>query len=230
MKYIFVTGAPGSRWGRLEFLLREQSNIVDDSGWMPFLQDNPDNLTTHVHKFFGPYQQHGDRFDVLHILGRTAIFDELERAFDSNSTGKVRFVRCHWFAYQLDWIAENLPEVDILMMFRESNMCYNWWHESGGWDIQYPSYKWYGDSEKLRRQIMLENECMIQFMRKHRLPMNYSMYDANKWIETNWPEWIPYLPENTDWYQNFTQRDLQESNDKTLWPVLYRGTQNASFD
>ena len=234
-KYVFITGAPGSRWGRLEYMLRDQTSIVDDSAWMPFLQDQPKNLTAHVHKFFGPYQQHGERFDVLHILGRNGIYDELDRAFDSNNTSRIRFVRCHWFAYQLDWIKENLPEVDILMMFRESNMCYEWWHRSGGWDIQYPSYKWYGDSEMMRRQIIIENECMIKFMREQRLKMNYCMSQANLWIQTNWPEWIPYLEPDKDWYGEWSAKNQQSmlgdesGNDLTLWPVLYRGSHSCKF-
>ena len=214
-KYVFITGAPGSRWGRIEFFLAQHSKLVDNSAWLPYLVDKPSNLTTHQHKFFGPYNEHGERFDVLHLLGRDGIFQELDRAFDPTHTGSVRFVRCHHFAYQLDWIAENLPEVDIIMMLRESNLCYKWWHEAGGWDISYPNYTWYAHSEKMRRQIIIENNCMLKFMRDKRLEMDYSSRDIDKWLAKHWDA------ETFD--KELTDAFITEQ-DKTCWPVMYRGT------
>lgn len=219
-KYVFITGAPGSRWGRIEYFLAQHSKFVDNSAWLPYLQDNPNNLTTHQHKFYGPYNEHGERFDVLHLLGRDGIYDELDRAFDPNDPRPIRFVRCHHFAYQLDWIAENLPEVDIIMMLRESNLCYRWWHEAGGWDIEYPNYTWYGTSEKMRRQIVLENNCMLKFMRDRNLEMDYSSWEIHKWLKKHWHK-ETFSRELTDAHRN--------PPDKTCWPVVYRGSDENKF-
>lgn len=215
-KIVFITGVPGSRWGRLEYILRnETSNIIDNSCWMPHLQDTPSNGTEHYHRFFGPYHQYGERFDQLALMGRDAILQEIDRAFDGDG---IRFVRCHWFAYQLDWIKENLPEVDILMMMREPQMSLNWWLESGGWGIQYPQYHWYGNTSNMRRQIFIENECMEKFIKENNLQMNYNVWDMPDWIDENWPEWKDYLPKNKTYHHK-----LRKEEDKTLWPVLYRG-------
>ena len=217
-KYVFVTGVPGSRWGKVEQAIRRVTNVVDQSSWLPYLQDDPQNLTEHVHKFYGPFMQHGDRFDNLHIMGPDAVIEEIDRAYDNSDPRPIRFVRCHWFAYQLDWIAENLPEVDIMMMFREGTISLKWWLESGGWNIQYPCYKWYGDTEKLRRQIHIENECMLKFMREQKLNQSYDVTTdgLKKFIHEYWPDIEEHIV-NDEWPEFNIQ-------DKTVWPVLYKGT------
>ena len=42
-KYVFVTGVPGSRWGKVEQAIRRVTNVVDQSSWLPYLQDDPQN-------------------------------------------------------------------------------------------------------------------------------------------------------------------------------------------
>lgn len=224
MKYVFITGVPGSRWGRLEWILRDNTEIVDNSHWMPYLQDTPKNSTEHFHRFFGPYHQYGEKFDCLHLLGPEGVIKECERAFDPSAEGKIRFIRSHWFSYQLDWIAENLPEVDILMMMREPQMSLNWWLESGGWNIEYPCYKWYGNTEHMRRQIFIENECMEKFIRKHQLKMTHNVKNTPMWVDEHWNNWNDYLPPNKTYHLPFLKDE-----DSSLYPVLYRGKESCEF-
>ena len=223
-KIVFITGVPGSRWGRLEYILRENTKgVIDNSCWTPHIQDTPKNGTTHFHRFFGPYHQYGEKFDNLCLMGRDAILQEIDRAFDEDENG-IRFVRSHWFAYQLDWITENLPEVDILLMMREPQMSLNWWLKSGGWDIQYPHYHWYCNTTNLRRQIFIENEYMEKFIKDKKLDMRYSIWDTPEWINDNWPEWNKYLPKGMSYHHS-----TRTMEDKTLWPILYRGNESTNI-
>ena len=104
---------------------------------------------------------------------------------------KLRIVQCHWFSYQLNWIAENLPEVDIILNLRNPEMCYNGWHKSGGWDIEHPSYKWYNNSQQMWRQGRIEHRYMQEFVKKHDLFVKNGW--GPDWFDWFWPEIVPYI-------------------------------------
>ena len=212
-KYIFLTGVPGSRWGRLERMLYDAApGLVDVSCSQKYLQDMPGHGTQHVYTFWGPYHQHGDGFDQLSLLGPDRIMAEIEQAYNPDASGSLRIVRCHWFSYQLDWIAQHMPWIDIMMVMREPEMSYRWWHESGGWDISYPNYKWYGSDEVLRRQITVETKLMQKFISERGLTIDYNLSQPKEWLQSHMPE------------VELLNRDIKINPlDDTLWPVLYRG-------
>ncbi len=223
-KYVFITGAPGSAWGRIEAQIRKSTDVVDSTNFQPYLQDNIDNSTNHIHKFYGPYQQHGERFDVMHLMGPDAVMEEIDKSFDPSDIRPIRFVRCHWFAYQLDWIKEHLPQVDIISVFRESQMSYDWWHQSGGWSITYPNYKWYATSENMMRQIKVENDCILKFMFENKLKMTDNTWDLDKWFQNQWPELESYVKPNMDW-----PSIKNPAQDYTVWPVRYEGKESPTI-
>ena len=217
-KYIFLTGAPGSRWGRLERMLYSAApGLIDTSSNLKYLQDHPDHGTQHVYTFWGPYHQHGDGFDRLDLLGPDRIMSEIEQAYNPKAPGRLRFIRCHWFAYQLDWIADNLPEVDSLMVMREPEMCYRWWHESGGWDINYPNYEWYSNDRNLKREIMTQTKLMQKFITERKLMMSYNLSQPEEWLQANMPE-----------VELLNRGIVTQPLDDTLWPILYRGSHETN--
>lgn len=223
-KYVFVTGVPGSAWGRPEHMITRTTGIVDKSNFHPYLVDNAENGTNHIHKFYGPYQQHGERFDALHLMGPDAVIHEIDRSFDPSDIRPLRFIRCHWFSYQLDWIKENLPQVDIMLVFREAQAAYNWWHKSGGWNITYPNYRWYATSENMWRQINIENEYMLKFMYENKLKMTHSTVELDEWIKLYWPELVQYLAPDIDW-----ESMRKPEQDYSVCPVLYTGKESPTI-
>jgi len=40
---------------------------------------------------------------------------------------------------------------------------YAWWHEAGGFKIQYPCYDWYKNSNKMLREIQIQNERILEY-------------------------------------------------------------------
>ena len=140
IKYVFVTGPPGSKWAGLTKWISQSTTIVDSSDDTPWRIDNPENESNHAHAFFGPFHECGERFDQLHLLTQEEIFTEIDRAhLNTDADNCIRFCRSHWFAYQLDWIAENLPEVDIMMVLRPPQICFDWWVVQGGQSLRYCS-------------------------------------------------------------------------------------------
>jgi hypothetical protein len=194
MKYVFISGVPGSCWGWPSTYMKFASELADTTNNRPWrINNNRPCLASHeTNLFAGPYHEIGEQFDALSLYpNKEAIYAEIDRAFKPTDKHLVRFIQCHWFATQLDWIAENLPEVDILMSLRNPEMCYNAWHASGGWDIEYPSYKWYANSQNMWRQGQIEHRLMQQFVDKHNVPVIAGW--GPDWFDWHWPEAVPFI-------------------------------------
>lgn len=221
-QYILTLGIPGSRWGRLESILCNTHNhLIDSSAWKEYNMDMPLNNTGHMHAFWGPYNRLGEQFDQLALLGEQQFRHQLDKEFDADNPAPYRFIRCHWFSYQLEWLEKNCPDMWILFLFREPEMSLRWWHESGGWDISYPNYKWYGTSDVLERQAHVENKYMHKFIKDRGLKFDFSLKDANKWYAKHMPE-LGDLS-GIDWDAAAQADGL----DRTLWPILYKGNKDA---
>ena len=218
IKYVFLTGAPGSKWAGISKWLSQSTTIVDSSDDTPWRIDNPENHSNHAHAFFGPFHECGENFDNLHLLTREEIFTEIDKAhLDADADNCIRFCRCHWFSYQLDWITENLPEVDILLVLRPPQICFDWWFEAGGWHIQYPTYKWYGTEEMMWRQINVETRCIAQFTKKHNIQWQKGI-NTDNWLTRNWPEMINYIKDPP-----------YEIHEPTVSAALYKGKESVSL-
>ncbi len=218
IKYVFLTGAPGSKWAGISKWLSQSTTIVDSSDNTPWRIDNPENHSNHAHAFFGPFHECGENFDNLHLLTKEEIFTEIDRAhLDANADNCIRFCRCHWFSYQLDWITENLPEIDILLVLRPPQICFDWWFEAGGWHIQYPTYKWYGTEEMMWRQINVETRCIAQFTKKHNIQWQKGI-NTDNWLTRNWPEMINYIKDPP-----------YEIHEPTVSAALYKGKESVSL-
>jgi len=216
IKYVFVTGPPGSKWAGMSKWLSQSTTIVDSSDASPWRIDNPKNHSNHAHAFFGPYHECGERFDNLHLLTKEEIFAEIDRAhLNADADNCIRFCRSHWFAYQLDWIKENLPEIDILLVTRSPQICFDWWFEAGGWHIQYPTYKWYGTEENMWRQINVELRCIAEFSKKNNITWQKGINTEN-WLTRNWPEMINYIKDPP-----------YEIDELTVSAALYKGKESV---
>jgi hypothetical protein len=194
MKYVFISGVPGSCWGWPQTYAKLASPLVDNTNNQPWRINNnrPCAATHETSVFAGPYNEIGEGFDQLSLYdSKEQIFAEIDKAFEPTDKHFVRFVQCHWFAYQLDWIAENLPEVDILMSLRNQEMSYQAWHDSGGWDIQYPSYKWYNNSQNMWRQGVIEHKLMKKFVRENNVKVIAGWHED--WFDWHWPEFAPHI-------------------------------------
>ena len=194
MKYVFITGVAGSCWGWPVTYLQVASNIIDCSNKKPWRANTniPCAATHRDNVYAGPYNEIGEMFDQLSLYYKKQhIFDEIDRAYEPTTEHKLRIVNCHWFSYQLDWIAENLPEVDIILNLRNVEMAHNGWLKSGGWNIEYPSYKWYNNTQNLWRQSQIEHKLMQKFVKKHDIKVN-SGWNAD-WFDINWPEVAPFI-------------------------------------
>jgi hypothetical protein len=159
MKYIFVTGAPGSKW----------SSVVKNIYYSPSIDrsDYRDKWTY--------YHDASGKLDLMHL---GAYFDpgmesnlpenindhsreELEAIFNSpfdpGSTG-TRIIKSHIFSNHIDYLRRTFPEIPIVLVHRGNDACLGWWVKCGHFDITYPLYhEYYRDLKTMAGIIQQQN-------------------------------------------------------------------------
>lgn len=153
MKYIFVAGAPGSKW----------SSVVKNIYYSPSLDqsDYSDERTYHhdaggkmelMH--LGAYFDPGMEFDLPPNL-MTLSKDALEDIFNSAFTGEgVRIIKSHIFANNVNFLRACWPDCPIVLVHRSDDACLGWWVKCGHFDITYPLYHNYYKNLKTMANII----------------------------------------------------------------------------
>ena len=159
MKYIFVAGAPGSKW----------SSVTKNIYYSPDV-DRSDNNTDrsytspvggvamHLGSYFDPGMEFGTWFDRLDQHTKA----ECEAEFDRPFTGTgVRIVKSHMFMYHVGFLKEHWPDCPVILVHRGDDACLGWWVKCGGFNITYPDYnKYYKNLEFMAQQITQQNSAM----------------------------------------------------------------------
>ena len=177
MKYIFVAGAPGSKW----------SSVVKNIYYSPSLDssDYSDERTYHhdasgkmelMH--LGAYFDPGMEFDLPPNL-MTLSKDALEDIFNSAFTGEgVRIIKSHIFANNIDFLKACWPDCPIVLVHRPDDACLGWWVKCGHFTITYPKYdKYYVDLRTMANIIKEQNSGIVKATMKYsnKNPLNNTM-------------------------------------------------------
>ena len=158
MKYIFVAGAPGSKWSSLIKNIYYSPSIdrTDYSDARTYWHDAPGQLELmHLGVYFDP----GMEFEVPVDLSRHTKA-ECEEMFDAPFSGTgVRIIKSHVFAHNIDYIRATWPDCPIILAHRSDDACLGWWVKCGHFAITYPSYaKYYKDLRTMATIIAEQNQ------------------------------------------------------------------------
>ena len=187
MSHILVTGAPGSKW----------SGIVGD---IYRSKDIDQTDYSKQRKFKNrKVNHHGVYFDP------GLEFDNKKEMWDLPFSGKgKRIIKSHTFAYQLNELKKyKLP---IVMVYRNCYECYKWWHEAGGFDIEYPNYKpYYKNSDNMWCEITSQNTKIMQFVKDNEQSISriQDTYDLCSILNIKEPKdlkWREYSDDNIQLY------------------------------
>ena len=187
MSHILVTGAPGSKW----------SGIVGD---IYRSKDIDQTDYSKKRKFKNrKVNHHGVYFDPGFE------FDNKKEMWDLPFSGKgKRIIKSHTFAYQLNKLKKyKLP---IVMVYRNCYECYKWWHEAGGFDIEYPNYKpYYKNSDNMWCEITSQNTKIMQFVKDNeqsisRIQDTYELCSILNIKEHKDLKWREYSDDNIQLY------------------------------
>lgn len=173
---IFAVGAPGSKWSRVLTILGFHPDINSSDykkfpvygSKVKFNSGKTRKVGVHTGAYFGPGNLVGTRFHELDKLTKEEFLEEIKPCFDNWNSG-VKIIKSHWFAYNIDWLAENFPAAKIILVYNGNREAFKWWHLVGGWQITFPNYSWYENDTKMWKQIQIENSLIIDFMRRKKI-------------------------------------------------------------
>jgi len=163
MKYIFVAGAPGSKWSSLIKNIYYSPDVdrSDYTDARTYWHDAPGTLELmHMGVYFDPGMEFGDWFDQLDQHDPA----ECEAEFDLPFSGTgVRIIKSHVFAHHIDFLKRNWPESPIILAYRSNDACLGWWVKCGHFNITYPKYdKYYKDLKTMAKIIANQNQDIKQ--------------------------------------------------------------------
>ena len=162
MKYIFVAGAPGSKWSSVVKNIYYSPDIdrSDYSDERTYYHDAGGKMELmHLGAYYDPGMEFGHFFDRLDQYTKEECEAEFDRAFSGQG---VRIVKSHVFSNQIDHIKKTWPECPIILVHRPDDACLGWWVKCGHFDITYPSYDFYYKNLKSMAKIIKEqNEGII---------------------------------------------------------------------
>ena len=125
MKYIFVAGAPGSKWSSVVKNIYYSPSIdrSDYSDERTYYHDASGTLQLmHLGAYFDP----GMEFELPEYLTHLPKQDA-EKMFDRPFSGEgVRIIKSHIFSYQenIEYLREHWPECPVVLVHRDNDSCF----------------------------------------------------------------------------------------------------------
>ena len=163
MKYIFLAGAPGSKWSMVARSIYSSPSL-DCSDQHAGRQYVKQGKVSHVGAYWDPGMEFGNDFDRLSIYTK----QECEARFDEPFSGEgIRLIKSHVFCHHLDFLRYTWPDCPIILAERDDDACLGWWIRAGGFDIEYPDYlPYYKNTEVMAKEIDRQNADLRSF--RHR--------------------------------------------------------------
>ena len=198
---ILLVGTPGSKWSSVHRYLVSsddinQTELSKKRKWSRKIDVNDKIMSIGNHRgvYWGPYNEHGQKFDKLNTLSKQEIVSEFMNAFDNWE--KIKIIKSHWFAYHLDFLHNIFPKATFVSCYANDDDCYFWWKKVGGWGLPYPSYEWYENDEKMLKSIKEENSRILKFNIDRDAEFKYYAFkDIFEAVDIKKPE--SFVDENT---------------------------------
>lgn len=168
MKYIFVAGAPGSKWSSVVKNIYFSASLdqSDYSDARTYYHDADGAMhLMHLGAYFDPGMEFGDFFDTLDQHSK----QDCEREFDRPFSGTgVRIIKSHVFCHHIDFLKNTWPDCPIILVYRNNDSCLGWWVRCGHFDITYPSYhNYYKDLAHMGQIINHQNQDLLDAWQRY---------------------------------------------------------------
>lgn len=171
---LFFTGVPGSRWSGIAQTL-ETLKGFDTSDRNPNREYMRNGFTGHTGVYFGKGMEYEPYLNPGYIDSAWAV------------NGGTKIVKSHDWAYNLQDIKDKFPDDWIMLVYRPDMASYAWWHQAGGFNIDYPNYAAYKNSETMLGKIAEQNANILKFAHTHDLTWNYF---TPRWVEENFNQQV----------------------------------------
>ena len=156
MKYIFVAGAPGSKWSSVVKNIYyspdiDRSDYRDE--WTYYHDASGTRELMHLGAYFDPGMISPLPEDLT-TLDRAQLEKIFAEPFQFKESKDTRIIKSHVFSNHIDYLKELFPEVPIVIVHRNDDSCLGWWVKCGHFDITYPDYHEYFKDLKHMAQII----------------------------------------------------------------------------
>ena len=199
MKYIFMAGAPGSKWSSVSKNIYFSASIdrTDASSEREYWHAaSGTNQLMHMGAYFDPGMEFGDFFDRLSDYSK----EECEAEFDRPFSGEgVRIIKSHVFAHHIDFLKQTWPECPIILVHRSDDACLGWWVKCGHFNITYPTYnEYYVDLNHMAEIITNQNKDILAAWQQNYFLQNNLILAQTLRIE----------PPPAEYYQDYSAHDI----------------------
>jgi hypothetical protein len=171
MKYIFVAGAPGSKWSSVVKNIYyspdiDRSDYRDE--WTYYHDASGKEELMHLGSYFDPGMA-CPLPDDLSVMSKKEAEASFDYPFNTDSKG-VRIIKSHIFSYKenLEYLRQQWPDCAIVLVHRGDDSCLGWWVKCGHFDITYPDYsEYYQDLKHMAQIIKRQNAGILSAWWKH---------------------------------------------------------------
>jgi hypothetical protein len=184
MKYIFVAGAPGSKWSSVVKNIYFSTSIdqSDYSDVRTYYHDASGTMDLmHLGAYYDPGMEFGNFFDHIDDYSKEYCEKEFDRPFSGDG---VRIVKSHVFCHHIPFLKKHWPECPIVLVHRPNDACLGWWVKCGHFNITYPTYdQYYKDLRNMSKIIDEQNEYLLLSWREYTgtiVTSNHRLADALK--------------------------------------------------
>lgn len=168
MKYIFVAGAPGSKWSSVVKNIYYSPSIdqSDYSDARTYYHDASGKLDLmHLGVYFDPGMEYGGFFDKLSRYTKSAAEAEFDAPFSGTGT---KIIKSHVFAHNVDYLKKNWPDCPVILVHRPDDACLGWWVKCGHFNISYPLYhEYYKDLRHMATVIKDQNRDILDAWQRY---------------------------------------------------------------
>lgn len=163
MKYIFLAGAPGSKWSSVAKNIYYSSDIdrSDYRDSWTYYHDAPGQMELmHMGAYFDPGME-CDLPEDISTLTRAQLETLFEQPFESDSSG-TRIIKSHVFSNHVGFLKRTFPESPVVVVRRSNDSCLGWWVKCGHFDITYPNYDLYYQNLRVMAQRIAEQNANLE--------------------------------------------------------------------
>jgi hypothetical protein len=166
LKYIFVAGAPGSKWSSVVKNIYysadiDRSDYCDEWTYYHDAGDTGVKDLMHLGAYFDPGMISPLPEDLT-TLNREQLEALFAPPFKFKESKGIRIIKSHVFSNHIEHLRKLFPEVPIVIVHRSDDSCLGWWVKCGHFDITYPSYAEYYQNLREMSRIIAEQNNNIE--------------------------------------------------------------------
>ena len=165
MKYIFVAGAPGSKWSSVVKNIYyspdiDRSDYRDE--WTYYHDASGTRELMHLGAYFDPGMISPLPEDLT-TLDRAQLEKIFAEPFKFKESKGTRIIKSHVFSNHIEHLRTLFPETPMVIVHRNDDACLGWWVKCGHFDITYPDYhEYFKDLKHMAQIIKSQNRDILE--------------------------------------------------------------------